>query len=431
MMGRDAIRTVGVVAPVLMLGLHAASPAWAQAGGASATRPVKEAATRRADRQKTRPLEYGDAAAHNPCFDRKDLWPENVREAGYCKQAWKPARLLVWTRKGKYSGSVNDLSNWRAYPPSADASDPKAGKPAESAADGNTDVLLPGSAEGTELEVGGVLKARHVTVGPKVKLTFQTNPGLHVAGNLWVQEKADLWIRSPHFVGEGHVFARNERGNKRVMHKMPQFNKGGGGSVELLGAWGNRDGLKVNSGAMIIAPGSSFHAGNRHTNDIAPKAKMILMSGATFQTWKVRKKHSDLDVYGTLQAGMADRPLTKDAYLLLSPGADRFLGGRGLDVHPQGLLAVHSADPKKARLVFRIHPQAADGNGNLSSLVIALLGKLSLDGVEFNNFPRGGIKLADPGVRKEWKNVFYGKHNGGEPDELFATIQAPATRKRR
>jgi hypothetical protein len=426
MMGRDAIRTVGGVAAVLMLGLHAASPAWAQAGGAAATRPAKEAATRRADRQKTRPLEYGDAAAHNPCFDRKDLWPENVREAGYCKQAWKPARLLVWTRKGKYSGSVNDLSNWRAYPPSADASDPKAGKPAESAANVNTDVLFPGSAARAEFDVGGVLKARHVTIGPKVKLAFQTNPGLHVAGNLWVQEGGDLWIRSPHFVGKGHVFARNERGNKRVMHKMPQFSKTHRGSVELLGAWGNRDGLKVNSGAMIIAPGSSFHAGNRHPNDIAPKARMVLLSGATFQTWKVRRRHCDLDVYGSLQAGTPERPLTKDVSMMLSPG-ERRVGQNSLYVHPGGSLAVYSADPKKARLVFRLHPAVRDDKDRLSSLTMTLLGKLNPDAVEFNNIERGGITLSEAALHRQWKNVFYGKHNGGEPDELF--VGAPSGRE--
>ncbi len=370
------------------------------------------------------PVDPGNATAHNPCFNKKGLWPEDVRKTAYCKQQWKPARLLVWTRKGKYSGPVNDLSNWREYPPSADASGPKGGRPAESAPDANTDVLFPGSQEGGEITVTGVLKARHLTIGRNVKLTFEVNPGLHVTGNLWVQARGVLDVRSPHFVGDGHVFARNESGNKRIMHKMPQFSKTADASVELLGGWGNRDGLKVNSGVMIIGPDSSFHGGNRHSNDIAPKARMVLLSGATFQTWKVRKKHSDLDVYGALEAGTPERPLTKDAFLLLSPGGERFLGGRSLEVHPEGSLGVHSADPKRARLVFRIHPDVQDDKERLSTLEMALLGTLELNGVEFSNIHRGGIKLADMSVRKEWKNVFYGKDNDGEPDELFAAAQA-------
>jgi hypothetical protein len=380
--------------------------------------------------QKVKALDYGKSSAHNPCFDNKGLWPDDAKKAAYFKQEWKPARVLVWTPKGKFSGPVGDKANWREYAPSDDISNPALGKPAQAPPDENTDVVFPPAEQASDLQVAGLLKVRHLTICQNVRLTFDLTPGLEITGNMWVRQGGLIDVKSPQFVGDHDVFYRNDPGNKRMMHKMPQFNKTGEASAEIIGNWGNRDGLKVNSGLMIIGPDSSFWGGNRHPNEIMPKAKMILLSSSTFQTWQVRKKHSDIDVYGTLQAGMPDRPLTSDARLQLSPGGERFLGGRSLDVHPEGAMAVYSADPTKARLMIAIHSSLQDDKERASTLELGLLGKLNFNGVEFNNVQRGGILLSDPSVRKQWKNVTFGKDNAGAPDELFGEAKPSATKKK-
>jgi hypothetical protein len=53
---------------------------------------------------------------------------------------------------------------------------------------------------------------------------------------------------------------------------------------------------------------------------------------------------------------------------------------------------------------------------------IDIRGPLALDGVRFDDVHRGGIRLAQPDVRKEWKHVSFGERNEGPPDDLFASL---------
>jgi hypothetical protein len=386
---------------------------------------------------------YARATAHDPCFDQKGLWPEDVEKTAYYKQKWEPARLLVWSKKGEHRESLKGAGSWTEYAVSRDGSLAKTGKPASKGPDESTDILFPDADSRCSIGIdhgSNILKARHVTVGRNVHLMLR---GSGFTGNVWVKEGGFIWERNPKYQGDGHSFARNDntqeraqefrlpRNRARIVFKMPHVAKVRGASIEFLGPWGNGDGLFVLSGTMIIGPDSSFHAGCRHVNTVCPKGAMVLMSGATYQTIHNNPTNPDLRVHGRLLAGTPERPLTRDACFLMDykwRGRHEHRGkplgppgDTGLFVYEEGSLAVHSADPERARLVFGLRVPASDKEKPLKSEVsITLVGKADLNGVEFNDFERGGIMLGDLSVRKGWKNVFYGKGNMGSEDELYA-----------
>jgi hypothetical protein len=391
---------------------------------AAQSKPAASAPAPKTEAKVAAAIEYGDAVAHKPCFDQKGLWPDDVKKTAYYAQQWKPARLLVWSGKGKDTAVVSAADNWL-----------EDGKPAAKGPDEETDLLFPDAP--AIMRAGadsGTLAGRHITIGKNVQVTTR---GLSLTGNIWVKQMAALRCRNPNIAGSESTFARND--SARVMFKMPHVKKVGGASVELLGPWGNGDGLYVSSGTMIIGPDSSFHAGNRHQNTVCPKAGMILMSGATFQTAQTKFTEYDLDVFGSLSFGTPERPLTKDALFLMNvkargrAGIGKVSGEKddcGLLVRGEGSIAVHSADPKKARLVFGLRPPGTGEKGTPGDelVCLTLLGKSDLDGVEFNNVQRGGVMLSDVSVAKQWKNVVFGKGNQAEGDELFSKFSGTTRR---
>ncbi len=394
---------------------------------ASPQNAAADGAAEKPDAEKSPLIDYNGASAQAPHFDRKGLWPEDVKKTAYFAQKWEPARLLAWAKKGNHYESVLAAGNWMEND-----------KPASKGPDENTDVVFPDA--DALCRVGadtGTLKARHITIGRNVQVTTR---GLSVTGSIWVRESGGLRCRNPGFTGGQHSFARND--SSLVQFKMPHCTKQANASVEFLGPWGNADGLYVASGTMIIGPDSSFYAGERHQNTVCPKARLILMSGSRFQTVIPKLTEYDLDVFGDVLAGTPERPLTQDAHFSLnfkargaierkgSPWGER--DDCGLLLREEGSIAVHSADPKRARLVFDLRPPRDPRNPREKPLgdviCLALLGKTEFNGVEFNNVQRGGIWLADVNVRKQWKNVFFGKGNKGAADELFAKFQGKTRR---
>jgi len=363
-------------------------------------------------------------SAHNPCFDRAGLWPADVKKTAYYKQKWEPARLLVWGRKGDFIGSVKDAANWLEN-----------GKPAQQGPDEKTDVLFP-DVEG-KLKVSGPggwptrggISVRHLTLGRGVQVLLAN---MTVTGNIWVRQ-GFIWnnqdIIEIYWKGDGDVFARND--GKRVAMKQPAIRKLNGASVETVGPWECDDGLNVYSGKLIIGPDSSWWTGDRHLNTVCSRGSLILMSGAVLQTYVEMTRWWDLEVFGELLAGTPDRPLEKDAVFPLSfksRGRLQFQGksygddrDSGLMLRPKARMAVYSADPAKARLVFRQWRKegSRDPPAGHQKVQIMLLGNTELNGVVFDDFDLGGIEMGDPAVRSQWKNVFFGKNNAGTPDALF------------
>jgi hypothetical protein len=372
-------------------------------------------------------------SAHNPCFDQAGLWPEDVKKTAYYQQKWEPARLLVWAMKGEY---WSDPANWLEYLP-----DGSGGKPAETIPDENTDVLFPDGTYKVALAgqkgwpEAGNLEVRHLTVGNGVDLYLRL---FTATGNVWIRQGCRWRVTECIWRGGKDTFSRSDM-EKQIAFKIPVVIKHDNRSVEVLGRWGCVDGLSVNSGKLIIGPDSSWLAGNRHQNIVAPKAALVLMSGARYNTHFIKYGAWDLDVYGELLAGTPERPLQKDALFPLgwkSRGREvmnnRVVGDDrdgGLMVRPDARLAVHSADPKRARLVFRqLRDEDLANSGKRTGpalnpahkhVQMFLLGKTELNGVEFNDMDLGGIELAEPTVRDQWKNIQYGPSNAGKPDELF------------
>ncbi|MBC8002040.1 MAG: hypothetical protein H7X97_05585 [Opitutaceae bacterium] len=382
-----------------------------------------------------------EPSAHNPCFDQPGLWPADVKKTDYYKQKLEPARLLVWAHKTDHVGSWKEAANWL-----------EDGKPATKDADENCDVYFPdgkykviggvvppGINGGSAWESWGSLKCRNLTIGNGTELCFRN---YQATGNVWVRPKANFRIIEGFWNGGANTFARNDMG-KWVEFKIPQVNKTDNASVEVLGLWGNADGLYVNSGKLIIGPDSAWYGGDRHQNTVGLRGSLILMSGAKWATFTNKARAMDLDVYGELLAGTPERPLEKDAIFSLSyksRGRELWQGKPfgddsdfGLMLRPMARMAVHSADPTKARLVFNLwqswrqDKKDPDLSGKL--VQIALLGKTDLNGVLFDNFDVGGVELADPAVRGQWKNVFFGKNNAGNADTLFKNFSGKASRE--
>jgi hypothetical protein len=104
--------------------------------------------------------------------------------------------------------------------------------------------------------------------------------------------------------------------------------------------------------------------------------------------------------------------------------------GVSLLVSEEGRLVMHSADPTKARLVFRMHDtekarQRGEQYGHPKGIVLDFAGRAELNGVVFDNVLEEGI-MVSPGQRATWKNVFYGEHNLAEPENLYYDLE-PAT----
>jgi hypothetical protein len=262
-----------------------------------------------------------------------------------------------------------------------------------------------------------------------------------IVGNFWQFEgPAGFLIMEPRWVGNKHAFARNE--NRRTFgFKIPSVNKTEGASVEFLGFWNNADGWEIHNGAMILGPDTTFLGGDRHVLNVEESGTLIMLSGSTFQLSQRRAMWRDIYIKGKFLAGTPDRPLTRDAFIYLNDKS----GGQvipncykgGMILCPQGSMAVNSADPTKARLVFALATYPPPGNANeqakrkesekTGKIDMALYGKVDFNGVEFNDVRTGGIEIRSQAVRAGWKNVFYGKNNAGEPDTLFTVTPNPTS----
>jgi hypothetical protein len=361
-------------------------------------------------------------SAHNPCFDKTGLWPEDVRNTAYYKQKWAPARLLVWVgpRKGKIEGEqLKDPANWLEFQPVEGGGYGQA-RAATAPPDGKTDVQFPDSPGRMVVAARSGFPRRHLTVGRNVRCEIDDH-----AGNVWAYGAVEGGFVHMDLHGDRDTFFRGKGGCKAL-----KVNKAAGSSAELIGGHIRVvDWMEINTGTLIVGPGYTLRGGLRHQNIIAPKGTMALMDGATFLTSRWKPHDYDLDIFGTVMAGMPDRPLRADATFALS-GKPKGAGGKGepgdrsLRLQPIGSIIVHSAAPEKARLVFRMRTQEETRGeyeryeSNLLDMIFA--GKTEFDGVVFQDIAAGGIQVADAQVHQGWKHVVHGGRNAVQPDKLFS-----------
>ena len=255
-------------------------------------------------------------------------------------------------------------------------------------------------------------------------------------------------------VGAKNTFVRNDNGDIRLVDHF-HLTKAPAASVEMIGKFSSDDNWRMNSGILIVAPGSEIYAGNRTDPQIMEKATLVLLSGSYFTRRLNIDWGYDLIVDGKLMAGLPDRPLISDARLGLGyKSKGQFLGtnggGRtpgpndyGMLVSEGGSVTVHTSDPAKARLAIFCNKQENDwgqleiisrGHSLHGDALVAKMktllcltdmmikGKVTWSGIRLDDMLKGGIRVSPlPPLSGNGAPVF-GDSNAGKPAELFTPI---------
>lgn len=372
----------------------------------------------------------------------------------YVTETWPEARTLTWARPGE-SGEYSEPTNWLEQ-----------GKPATSAPDRDTDVVLPAGSKPYSVTAPPNAEVRHLTVDRHGYIEAKHRNDLQVWGNIWVKDGGRLQFVACR--GPKHTFFRMDnaefptaengltylggikgrsdkpQSRSRVSHKF-EIAKYGDASVELIGNIGVGDEIMVQHGRCIVS-GELRWSGvtDKGAIEVFDGAVLELQSGGSVAPFiSTNAKHVyNINIYrgGTLRGGSPERPLTSDAYVRLGYGPNKAPGDTGLYAAQGSIIRVHSRDPRTARLVFTSitgTPGRYDGNGTLISapeksaqgtdgIVLRLAGEVDLRGAHFDYVSEGGIRLANPSVRKQWSDVSFGPHNAAPPDRLFGAFDVSA-----
>ena len=423
---------------------------------------------------------YAKAAAHDPMFEDKTLWPMLTGKEYYPKQAWPKARLMVWAKPGTNGGKrargidLLDPKNWI-----------EDGRPCTKVVfDENTDIVLPPadkpySINGREDGAAWPDVFRHITVCRNALLGGGGDgKGRKIHGNVWIKQGAGMDAQgATQFLGPGHVFFRNDntpetargegRGEGIMSSQYFVFNKEAGGSVEFLGHVTVLDEFRLFGCTVIVGPDSFLQPGRNASPTIQNGGVLALMDGARFESWNNDFGTPEMTVTdGAIQGGLPDRPLTRSCTYGLAfknytaarytgPGAQDSSGGKpryeyrrvpSLIVE-KGALRSYSQDLAKAHLIFTVMENQAfwfePGDDRYESTVkrnpeyaqvvpwlkalphgtdVYLSKEAVVDGVEFDYLRKGGLMVQDPAARARWKNVFFGPHCQATGAEVFGPL---------
>jgi hypothetical protein len=202
------------------------------------------------------------------------------------------------------------------------------------------------------------------------------------------------------------------------------------------------DDFQLTSGTAIVAEHSQLWPGTRSVQHIRRGATLRLMSGAEYGKahnaagsgygFRFSQGAMDVVINGRIEAGTEDHPLTDNAEFGISfkaPAGFQGLKGRvpGAVIGPDAEIAVHTADPDQAQLVFDWHRRhndwyedRLDGYKQMPEwITIAICGELMLEHVKFNDLANDGLMLKNPSIVKRWKNVTFGDRCAGDRDDLI------------
>ena len=382
-----------------------------------------------------------------------------VSVPAYAKETWAPPkRLLIWAKPGE-GGDFSKTESWLVY---GEAPTGKAWWDDQTdvlvpSAPGNQYKLLPG--DHPELPEGRLsYTVRHIMVE---RHGFIQASGCTVFGNEWVHLGAKTNIRFAHaWHGSRNTYARFdflpvqplgtdsgditfERALDRAKDKQRwktvmaidigqylSVTKDANASVELLGTFSSRDKFDAFKGMTILGPDCNFSNDTRNGMNVSPDATLVLLDGAMWGKRVDWTRGTSIKVDGKLQAGLPDRPLTRDATILVSTSDygghmkennPPPLDGGGLVLSPKGSLRVFSSDPAAARLVFRC--SLGDRDSSMQLINVDLLGDAVLDGVVFMDLWKGGLRLGDLKKKESWKHVSFVDCQSPKPEELYAVYQ--------
>lgn len=376
-------------------------------------------------------------------------------QPAYLTETWEPTRMLIWASPGQ-DGAFNEAVNWRLPD----------GTTAKMPPDRTTDILLPAAEKLYTVSGDRTDQVRHVTVEKNGRLSGAHRNEIEIWGNC--RAKAGGFVKYISIRGDKHTVFEIEGSeypspeNGQVLHHpgrrldQSQFSRShichkfqvckfGTASVEFLGKLGVSDEIMVQHGKMIVS-GEFRYSGTtgKGALEVFDGGILELQSGACVAPFTPdnRKCVYNVNVYrnGTLQAGSPERPLTRDARLLLGYAEQDKPGRSGLYAATGSVLRVYTADPKTARLVVSATScdptfyggrgqrvgdpdQAARGN---TGIALLLGGDMHLDGVHFDYVCQGGIGVAGAQQPATWANVTWGSHNAGAPSTLFGEPAANA-----
>jgi len=433
--------------------------------------------SRRTEFSPRRPLNDAEKALRK----QNPLWgdvPGKGQYGQYAKQEWPDRPVMIWARPGQ-SGACSVGSNWLDETGSPWFDDPLVLSRSVTSDDPAVDILLPASDKryavtGSYSRGGDVSPLqRHLTIERNACYAAVYN--LH--GNLWMKDGSGLIGLTG---SKGGEFANNQPGLHRflrfdgklvpyrgggpnaapidsrdvVLAQFGYFSAGPGGSLELIGRIRSAaDRLSIGGeGRVIISEGSELHEGSRSALWVREGAELVLLQDAFAGTEMTQQRpqcYASMIVGGTLRIGLPDKPIVRDMRFALSgvkkglinpnPGFSVRSAGSSFVLGPRGRFVVHSADPKKARVIFTMHDSkralARDAGYRAKAtkardlslwaaegVVCHFAGRTEIDGVLFDKMHPGGI-VASPEARAKWRNVFYGKNNLAPPEELHSDLK--------
>ncbi len=422
--------------------------------------------------------------------ERNGLWGS---EAGggqigrYAKEKWEAKPLIVWAKPGE-SGDAMDAGSWldetgaevkegpwRMYEAGA-----KPGRKGNETGGIDGDVLLPAAEKKYEaIQAGnrdhlGAFDLRHLTVEANASYRVRYT----VWGNLWVKDGASLG-NGTQTGGLGsadankHTFARFCNFHDRLqptwayapaISHWVYIDTGDTGSLEIIGESGGAgDRLTMMRGTLVISENSYIGNGNRGSFYTQPGTTAILLDGARVGCPDplVSSGRATYGIGGTLLFGTKEHPLKHDlefsaCYFPLdqftpTPSLGQRTSGASFVLAKSGRMEIHSADPSKARVIFRPRSRELpvsqyvvgrafwqytkrDGKAAIAptqelwqqptiptGVTAVFDGATDFNGVVFDGFYDGGIYV-DPKARAKWKNVSFGKANQVAPENLFKDL---------
>ncbi|MEX0652625.1 MAG: hypothetical protein WD534_02640 [Phycisphaeraceae bacterium] len=432
---------------------------------------------------------YGEATAADPHFDDERVWPHLTGKEYFLDTQWdEPKRTLAWAQPGTTGGRNGPLD---PYDP-ANWVNVETGEPAQSLPDRDTDVIIPASDESYEVnwrfaghgnpEWGPPLEARHVTVGSNVHFAIVDG---EIYGNVWVQREGHFNVDvTMNLLGSKHTFYRNDNTggspsavgsrDKSYLCQYLMFNKAEpDASAEFLGMFHSGDEFQVVSGTMIVGPDTVVEMGREGSPYIEKDGRIVLLDNAYLGKWSIDFHVTDLDLRGgTLQAGLPDRPLARDAIVRVShknhtaaqysePVSDEdgeiemaaerhFRRVPGILLQEGSTLRTYSTDIDQARLVITALPaeypitflRPALGSRAYEDraenplrgafmqwltelpqgIDIAVRENVTVEGVEFDGLRAQGLMVQNREAVDQWEKVFWGENNLAPQEELIADL---------
>jgi len=423
----------------------------------------------------TAALHAGDASAHQPGFSERTLWPNLTGKEPFATQVWPKGRLLVWAKPGEHGSTrgldPTDPANWL-----------EDGRPATALFDAETDVLLPASVTPYTIDLAhpGHGKEssreqvwRHATIESGASFSGGGDGvGKRFYGNVWVKPGGSMYSQgATRVLGDRHTFLRNDNALRPgsegwLSSQYFNFAKTAGASCEVIGNVAMLDEFSIDACTVVVGVDSKLMPGRNATPVIQNGGVLAILDGGHFALWANNLDSRDLEVTGTIQGGLPDRPLRRDATLGLNfknhSKSPYDLGGKSdkkmvafttvrvpsLIMHPGSALRSHSADGKALlTLVCNAYPFSKyrpDPGGETERKALAqdpgikrlydwfdaiprgldcwFAATTTVDGVRFDGVRAGGLLLADPAQRSRWQRVEYGTRNLAAAAGLFSTV---------